>query len=55
MKPIWREDVVVAVGKPYAGERGEQAHRHDQDDGERQREALVERGEHQEDEEDRQR
>ena len=32
-----REDIVVAAGEPDAGDGEEQAHRHDQDDGERQR------------------
>ena len=43
-----REDVVVAAREPHAGDRRQQAHRHDQDDHERQRPALVLRGEHEE-------
>src|SRR2546430_8192039 len=45
-----REDVVVPVVELQSRDRGQQAHRHDQDDRERQREALVLRREHQEDE-----
>ncbi len=41
-----REDVVVAAGQPDAGDRGQQRHRHDQDDAERQRPALVLRRQH---------
>ncbi len=46
-----REDVVLHRAQPNAADRAEQAHRHDENDGERQRPALVKRGEHQEDEE----
>jgi hypothetical protein len=41
----------VSASKPYLA----QHHRHDQDDGERQRPALVLRGQHQEREQDAQR
>ena len=42
------EDVVVLPAQDHAGDRGDEAHRHDQDHGERQRQALELRGEHQE-------
>ena len=45
-----REDVVVQLRQPDADDGGEQAHRHDQDDRQRQRPALVLRRQHQEDE-----
>ena len=44
------EDVVVAAREPHAGDRREQAHRHDQDDRERQEQAFILRRQHQEDE-----
>src|SRR2546430_16344170 len=40
-KTYLREDVVVPVVELQSRDRGQQAHRHDQDDRERQREALV--------------
>ncbi len=40
------ENVVVAAGQPDAADRREQGHRHDQDHRERQRQALVLRGQH---------
>jgi hypothetical protein len=42
------EDVVVAAGQPHAGDRGQQAHRHDQDHRQRQGPAFVLRRQHQE-------
>ena len=48
-----RQDVDVHPAHDQARHRGEQAHRHDQDDRERQRPALVLRREHEEDEEHR--
>ena len=36
-----REDVVVAAFEPDAGDGEQQAHRHDQDDRERQAETFV--------------
>jgi hypothetical protein len=50
-----REDVVVAAGEPHPGDREQQAHRHDQDDRERQLEALVLRGQDEEHEQHAQR
>ena len=47
-----REDVVVEAAQVHAEHRGEQAHRHDEDHGERQREALVERRQENEHEHD---
>src|SRR6478735_1645114 len=47
-----REDVVLALREPQADERGEQRHRDDEDDGERQAEAFVLRREHEEHQED---
>ena len=44
------QDVVVLPPQLHADERREHAGRHDQDDRERQRPALVLRGQHQEDE-----
>ena len=49
------EDVDVLPVQRHAEQRAQQAHRHDQDDGERQRPALVLRRQHQEDEQHRQR
>ena len=43
-----REDVVVAAFEPDAGDGEQQTHRHDQNDGERQAETFVLRGEHEE-------
>ena len=45
-----REDVVVHALDHDAGDRGEDAHRHDQDDRDRQRPAFVLRRQHEEDE-----
>ena len=45
---ILREDVVVAMREPHTQHGGKQAHRHDQDHGQRQRQAFVLCGEHQE-------
>ena len=47
------QDVDVHAAPEQAGDGGEQAHRHDQHDRERQRPALVLRRQHQEDEDDR--
>ncbi len=44
------EDVVIAAFKPDARDGEEQAHGYDENDGQRQTEALVQRGKHQEDE-----
>ena len=49
------EDVVVAVEQPDSGDSGEQRHRHDENDDQRQRPAFVLRGEHQVHEENGQR
>ena len=49
------EDVVVHAAQVHAGHGGQDAHRHDQDHRERQGDALVERGQQQEDEHHRQR
>ncbi|KWT85151.1 hypothetical protein APY03_3954 [Variovorax sp. WDL1] len=54
-QPDLGEHVAVAAGDPHAGHRGQDAHRHDQDDGQRQREALVLRRQHQEHQQDGQR
>ena len=50
-----REHVVVPAAQPDAEQREQQAHRHDQHDRERQRPALVLRGEDQEDQQHAQR
>ena len=47
-----REDVDVHAGDQHAAHRAEQAHRHDQDDRQRQRPAFVLGGQHQEHEHD---
>ncbi len=44
------QDVVVQPHQPDAGHGGKQAHRHDQDDRQRQHQALVLGGKQQEDE-----
>src|SRR5262249_43452960 len=46
-----REDVVVRANRPDTGDGGQEAHGHDQDDGARQRPALVLAGQHHEDQE----
>jgi len=43
------EDVVVAALEPNTRDGKEQAHGHNENDGQRQAEALVQRGEDQED------
>jgi hypothetical protein len=43
------EDVVVAARQPDTGDGAEQAHRHDQDDRQRQEQAFILGGQHQED------
>src|SRR5471032_757074 len=43
-----REDVVVAAGQPHADQRRQDADRDNQDDRQRQRQAFVLRGQHQE-------
>ena len=43
-----REDVVVSVREQHARDRGQQRHRHDQHDGERQAQAFVLGGQHEE-------
>ena len=43
-----REDVVVAALEPHAGDGEQQTHRHDENDGQRQAEAFVLRGQHEE-------
>ena len=43
-----REDIVVAAGQPDAGQRGQDAHRDDQDHRQRQRQAFVLGSQHQE-------
>ena len=48
-----REDVVVLSAKQHAGDRRQEAHRHDQHDRERQRHALVLSGQHEKDDDDR--
>ena len=48
-----RQDVVVHPHDVHADNRRQQAHRHDQDDGERQYEALVIRRQQQENEQHR--
>ena len=50
-----REDVVVATAEPHARNGEEQAQRHDENDRERQPEAFVLRGEHEEHEQDAER
>ena len=40
-RPICDQDVVVEAAQQHAEDRGEQAHRHDQDDRQRQQPALV--------------
>ena len=49
------EDVVVGALQHHADHRAEQAHPHDEEDGERQGEALVSRGEDEQHEEEAQR
>src|SRR5262249_51378643 len=49
------EDVVVALGEPHPADREQQAQRDDQDHRQRQREALVLGGQHQEYQQDAQR
>ncbi|MNP32767.1 hypothetical protein D3C76_1259680 [compost metagenome] len=49
------EQVVVATGQPYAGDRRQNAHGHDQQYRKRQAQALVLRGEHEEHQQHRQR
>ena len=55
MRPICVKMLLSPWSKQHAGDGRQQAHRHDEDDRERQREALVLRGEHQEDEQHAQR
>ncbi len=54
-EPDLRQDVVVHAAQDNAGDGGDQAHRYDQDDGERQRQAFILRRQHQEHEHHRQR
>src|SRR3954469_6598219 len=49
-QPDLSEDVVVSTRDPHAGDRRQKAHRHDENDHERQRPAFVLRGEHEENE-----
>jgi len=51
-EPDLREDVVVRAIEVHADHRGEKTHRHDQDHGERQRDALIQRREEDEHEHD---
>ena len=53
-KPTCVKMLMSICASEHAGDRAEQAHRHDQDHGQRQRPAFVLRGQHQEDQHHRQ-
>ncbi len=52
MKPTCVKMLMSILAMMHAGDRAEQAHRHDQDDGQRQRPAFVLGRQHQEDQHD---
>ena len=50
-----RKNVVIAAFEPHAGDGEEQAHRHDQNDGQRKSKTLVLGGQHEEHQQDTER